>query len=39
VGAVDGDVEVGVFRYVAVVEDEENDEAEGGWFGAFGDDS
>jgi len=39
VGAVDGDVEIGIFWDVTVVEDEQDNEAEGGWFAAFGDDS
>lgn len=39
VRAVDGDVEVRIFWNVAVVEDEEYDEADGGRFAAFGNDS
>jgi len=38
-GTVDGDIEVGIFGDVAVVEEEEHDEAEGGGLAAFGDDA
>ena len=36
--AVDGDMEVGIFWNVAVVENEEYNKADGGWFATFGND-
>ncbi len=36
---IDGDVEVGISGNMAVIEEEENDQAESRWFVAFGDEA